>query len=94
MAAYAGLVPKVNQSADKAHHGALTKRGNRELRHILGEWAVRLLATNEQVKDWACERLKRSHKNKVRMALARRLMIGVYKSRLTGEEFSLERCLA
>lgn len=94
VASYAGLVPRVNQSADKAHHGALTKRGNRELRHILGEWAVRLLASNKLVQAWARPRLKRSHKNKVRMALARRLMIGVYKVLLTGECFSLERCLA
>lgn len=94
VACYAGLVPKVNQSADKAHHGSLTKRGNRELRRILGEWAVRLLGSNKLVVDWAQDRLKRSHKNKVRMALARRLMVGVYKSLRTGEVFSLERCLA
>jgi transposase len=94
VACYAGLVPRVNQSADKAHHGALTKRGNRELRHILGEWAVRLLARDNQAKAWARDRLKRSHKNKVRMALARRLIVGVYKMLLTGECFSLERCLA
>ena len=93
VASYAGLVPRVNQSADKANHGHLTKRGNRELRHILGEWAVRLLATNELAAEWAKDRLKRSHKNKVRIALARRLLIGVYKMLLTGEVFSLERCL-
>lgn len=71
----------------------MTKRGNRELRHILGEWAVRLLARDPLVRDWARNRLKRSHKNKVRMALARRLIIGVYKMLRTGECFSLERCL-
>jgi len=94
VAAYAGLVPRVNQSADTAHHGRLTKRGNRNLRHVLGEWAVRLLSTDSRVSAWARPRLKRSHKNIVRMALARRLIIGVYKSLLTGEAFSLERCLA
>jgi transposase len=94
VAAFAGLVPKVNQSADTAHHGRITKRGNRQVRHVLGEWAVRLLASDKRVADWAQARLKRSHKNKVRMALARRLMIGIYKSLLTGEDFSLERCLA
>jgi len=93
VAAYAGLVPRVNQSADTAHHGRLTKRGNRELRHVLGEWAVRLLSWDQRVKEWAKPRLKRSHKNKVRMALARRLLIGVYKMLLTGEVFSMERCL-
>jgi len=94
VASYAGLVPRINQSADTAHHGRLTKRGNRELRHILGEWAVRLLASDELARNWARSRLKRSHKNKVRMALARRLIVGVYKTLLTGDEFTLERCLA
>lgn len=93
VACYAGLVPRVNQSADKAHHGGLTKRGNRELRYVLGEWAIRLLACDERVARWAKPKLRRSHKNKVRMALARRLLIGVYKMLRTGEAFSMERCL-
>ena len=93
VACYAGLVPRVNQSADKAHHGRLTKRGNRELRYVLGEWAIRLLSCDERVARWAKPRLRRSHKNKVRMALARRLLIGVYKMLRTGEAFSMERCL-
>ena len=64
VAAYAGLVPKVNQSADAAHHGRITKRGNRQIRHVLSDWAVRLLSTDERVVDWARPRLKRSHKKK------------------------------
>ncbi len=94
VASFCGVVPRVNQSADKAHHGRLTKRGSRGLRHILGEWAVRLMSSDELVIKWAKPRLKRSHKNKVRMALARRLVIGVYKMLLTGEVFSMRRCLA
>ena len=93
VANYGGLVPRVCQSADTAHHGKLTKRGNRVLRHVLGEWAVRLLSSDERVARWAKPRLRRSHKNKVRMALARRLLIGVYKMLRTGEAFSMERCL-
>ncbi len=93
VASYAGLVPRVFQSADTAHHGKLTKRGNRELRHILGEWAVRLMSHDDRAKQWAKPRLSRSHKNKVRMSLARRLLIGVYKMLRTGEVFSMERCL-
>jgi len=94
VAAYAGLVPRVSQSADTKHHGRLTKRGNRELRWILGEWAVRLLKTNRLAQAWAKPLLRRMHKNKVRMALARRLLIGVYILLKRGEVFSLERCLA
>jgi transposase len=94
LASYAGLAPRVANSADKAHHGKITKRGNSELRWILSEWAVRLLARNPLVQHWAKPLLRRMHKNKVRIALARRLLIGVYFMLRRGELFSLERCLA
>lgn len=94
VASYAGLAPRVANSADKAHHGKISKRGNSELRWILSEWAVRLLARNQLVKRWAAPLLRRMHKNKVRVALARRLLIGVYCMLRRGELFSLERCLA
>jgi transposase len=92
--AYAGLVPRVANSGDTQHHGRLTKRGNPELRWIVSEWAVRLLALDPQARAWARPRLRRMHQNKVRMALARRLLVGLYVSQTRGEEFSLERCLA
>ena len=94
VASYAGLAPRVANSADKAHHGKITKRGNSELRWILSEWAVRLLSRNPLVQRWAKPLLRRMHKNKVRIALARRLLIGVYFMLRRGEPFSLERCLA
>lgn len=93
-ASFSGLVPRVSQSADKSHHGRLTKRGNRELRWILTQWAVRLLAHDPLVKAWAAPRRRRLHTNKIRIALARRLLVGVYKMLSTGEVFSLKRCLA
>ena len=94
VASYAGLVPKVANSADRSHHGPLTKRGKSELRWILSEWAVRLMSRHPLAKAWAAPRLLRMHKNKVRIALARRLLVGVYIMMTRGEEFSLERCLA
>lgn len=94
VASYAGLAPRVANSADKAHHGKITKRGNSELRWILSEWAVRLMTRNELVRRWAAPLLRRMHKNKVRIALARRLLIGVYFMLRRGDVFSLERCLA
>jgi transposase len=93
-AAYVGLVPRVADSADKHHHGRVTKKGNRELRWILSEWAVRLMSRDPRVKAWAVPLLRRMHKNKVRIALARRLLIGVYILFTRGEEFSLERCFS
>jgi transposase len=94
VASYAGLAPRVANSADKAHHGKITKHGNSEIRWILSEWAVRLLTRNPLVQRWAAPLLRRMHKNKVRIALARRLLIGVYFMLRHGVAFSLERCLS
>lgn len=94
VAAYVGLAPRVANSADTQHHGRLTKRGNAHLRWLLTEWAVRLLAFHPEVQAWAVARRRRMHQNKVRVALARRLLVGVYVSQCRAELFSLTRCLA
>lgn len=94
LCSYAGLVPRVTDSADRQNHGRLTKRGNAEVRWIVGQWVLRLLASNPQVQAWATARARRLHKNKVRVALARRLLVGIYISQRKGEPFSLQRCLA
>jgi len=93
VAAYAGLVPRVHQSADKAHHGRLTKQGNPELRWITSQWAVRLMKDDPLVAQWARTLRRRVHKNKARMALARRLLVGVWVTLVRGEAFDLRRCL-
>ena len=94
VASYAGLVPKVSQSGEgRAFHGRIDKRGNSELRWILIQWAVRLLSHEPLVREWAIPYRRRMQANKVRTALARRLLVGVYHVLRTGEEFSLERCL-
>lgn len=93
IAAAAGLAPRVNNSADRAHHGPITHRGNRHLRWIMGQMAVRLLANDRRVKVWAEQRMRRMHYNKVRTALARRLLVGICAAMRRGEAFSLERCL-
>jgi transposase len=93
VAAYGGLVPTVAQSADVAHHGSLTKQGNRELRWILSQWAVRLMTDDPLVAAWAARMRRRMHRNKVRMALARRLLVGVWITLTRGEVFDLRRCL-
>lgn len=37
LCSYAGLVPRVSDSADRQNHGRLTKRGNAEVRWSLGQ---------------------------------------------------------
>jgi transposase len=93
VASYSGMVSRVNDSGDKSHHGRLTKRGSRTLRWVLGQWATRLLRHEPEVRRWAARRLQRMHKHKVRMALARRLLIGVYVALRDGVPFSLARAL-
>ena len=93
VAAYAGLVPRVYQSADTSHHGRLTKQGNPELRWILSQWAVRLMKDDPRVRAWAANLRRRVHRNKARMALARRLLVGVWIVLTRGEAFDLDRCL-
>lgn len=94
VSSYAGLVPRVSQSGEgKAHHGRLDKRGNSELRWIVSQWAVRLLARDPIAGAWAQRYRRRMPKNKIRTALARRLLVGVYHMLKTGEVFSLARCL-
>ena len=93
VASYGGLVPRVAQSADTAHHGRLTKRGNAGLRWIMGQWAIRLLHRDPVARAWAAPMLRRMHKNNVRVALTRRLLEGVCVILTRGEVFSLERCL-
>ena len=94
VAAYVGLTPRVRNSADTRHHGPVTKRGNQEVRWIVSQWAVRLLTRNAEGQAWARSRLRRMHMNKVRIMLARRLVVGLYVSHNRGEAFSLTRCLA
>ena len=94
VASYAGLVPRVAQSAEQERGGPLVRHGNRELRFVLGEWAVQLLTKHPDARAWAQSRLARMPKNKVRVTLARKLLVGVWHCLRTGEAFSLPRCLA
>jgi hypothetical protein len=55
--------------------------------------AVRLLKDDPVVRQWAQTLRRRVHKNKARMALARRLLVGVWVMLTRGEAFDLRRCL-
>jgi len=77
LCAYARLVPRVADSADRQSHGPLTKGGNAEVRWIVRQWALRLLASHPLVQAWATRRARRLHTNKIRVALARSLLVGL-----------------
>ena len=52
IASSGGVVPRVYQSSDTAHHGRMTKRGSRSLRSVLGQWSVRLMARDDVAVGW------------------------------------------
>ena len=83
---HAGLVPRVADSADRQSHGPLTKRGNTEVRWIVGQWALRLLASNPDVQASATRRTRRLPANTVRVALAREQVVANGENRVTEGE--------
>jgi transposase len=78
LAAYFGLVPKVSQSAGRAHHGRITKAGPSTARslaieaaHVLARSASPLAATYHRI------RRKKGH-NVAVTALARKLVVVIW----------------
>ena len=86
LCAYAGLVPRVADSADRQSYGPLTKRGNTEVRWVVGQWALRLLASNPDVQASATRRTRRLPANTVRVALAREQVVANGENRVTDGE--------
>jgi hypothetical protein len=87
-------VHRVADAADRQSHGPLTQSGHTEVRWSVGHWALRLLVSNPDVHAWATRRTRRLHTHTVRVALARRLLVGISVSQRNSAPFSLQRCLA
>lgn len=73
LAAYAGLVPRVEGSADRVYYGRITKAGSPWLRWALVETARHAMRRSDQVGRWARRLALRKGVNKARVALARAL---------------------
>jgi transposase len=86
LVSYAGLDPKVSESAGKAKYGHISKRGNKHLRFILVECANALSRSKNNHLKVFYERLKKSkgHRQAV-VATARKLLVIIYHL-LTNEE--------
>ncbi|MBM3315684.1 IS110 family transposase [candidate division WOR-3 bacterium] len=85
LCAYAGLVPRVRQSADRCWQGHITREGDRFIR-----WGMVEAACKAPAKDYAlgqyCRRIAlRRGPLKARVAVARKLLVAVW-SVLTYEE--------
>ena len=71
LACYAGLVPRVDRSADRVYHGRITRDGSPWLRWALVEMARHAIKRPDAVGRWARRLAVRKGLNKARVALAR-----------------------
>lgn len=78
LCSYAGLVPRVRESAGKAARGGITRQGSPWLRWMLVEAAQVATRTSPAAKRYYERLLRKKHKHVARVALARKLLIAVY----------------
>jgi transposase len=71
LACYAGLVPRVAQSASRVHYGAITRQGSPWLRWALVEAARHNIRRQDRTGRWARRLAIRKGLKKARVALAR-----------------------
>jgi transposase len=78
LCSYAGLVPRVRESAGKAQRGGITRQGSSALRWIMVEAAQVASRCSPAAKRYYERLLRKKHKHVARVALARKLLIAVY----------------
>ena len=71
LACYAGLVPRVERSADHVYHGRITRDGSPWLRWALVHAAMHAMKRPDGIGRWARRLAVRKGANKARVALAR-----------------------
>lgn len=75
---FAGLVPRVRESADKSWHGPITRAGSSRLRWIMVEAAVTAVRTSPGARAFFERLCRRKPRHVARVALARKLLGAVY----------------
>ncbi len=78
LCSYAGLVPRVRESAGKAARGGITRQGSSALRWIMVEAAQVATRSSPAARRYFERLLRKKHKHVARVALARKLLTAVY----------------
>lgn len=94
LCSYAGLVPRVRESAGKAVRGRITRQGSPWLRWIMVEAAQVATRTSPAARRYYERLLRKKHKQVARVALARKLLIAVYALLHDGLGFEEEKFAA
>jgi transposase len=87
LCSYAGLVPRVRESAGKAARSGITRQGSPWLRWILVEAAQVATRTSPAARKYFLQLRRRKHAHVARVALARKLLVAVYVMLHDGVEF-------
>jgi len=75
---FAGLVPRVRESADKSWYGPITRAGSSRLRWIMVEAAVTAVRSSPAARAFFERLCRRKPRHVARVALARKLLGAVY----------------
>jgi transposase len=94
LCSYAGLVPRVRESAGKAVRGGITRQGSNYLRWIMVEAAQVATRCSPAVKRYYERLLRKKHKHVARVAVARKLLIAAYAILHDGVMFDEEKFAA
>jgi transposase len=94
LCSYAGLVPRVRESAGKAARGGITRQGSPWLRWIMVEAAQVATRCSPAAKRYYERLARKKHKHVARVALARKLLIAVYALLHDGAVFEEEKFAA
>ena len=94
LCSYAGLVPRVRESAGKVARGGITRQGSSGLRWIMVEAAQVATRCSPSAKRYYERLLRKKHKHVARVALARKLLIAVYALLHDGVLFDEEKFAA
>lgn len=94
LCSYAGLVPRVRESAGKAARTGITRQGSSWLRWIMVEPAQVATRCSPAAKRYYERLLRKKHKHVARVALARKLLIAVYALLHHGVVFDEEKFAA
>jgi len=94
LCSYAGLVPRVRESAGKAARSGITRQGSPWMRWVMVEAAQVATRCSPAAKRYYERLLRKKHKHVARVALARKLLIAVYALLHDGVAFAEEKFAA